>query len=166
MRRTIVTAVAAALAVAGCSGPAIHNAQNGPTSAPSPSATEAAPVMDTVAACKAVDAVYTTLDDETREQITKGMRAEMRGDRATVAKVLLGLRPIFASTSAAFTDTAGKVADPEVKAALQSLAAAAAHEATFDSFDDFQSLAVSLAPAEATLKEKCAAAGYALKNVE
>jgi hypothetical protein len=122
--------------------------------------------MDTATACAEIDGLYTTLDSETRDQITKGVRAEMQGDRATVKKVLLDLRPIFTSTSATFTDTAGKVQDPEMKAALQTLAEAAAKEAAFDSFDDFQSLAVSLAPAEATLKVKCAAAGYALKNVE
>jgi hypothetical protein len=94
------------------------------------------------------------------------MRAEAQGDQATVKKALLALRPIFASTSATFTDTAGKVRDPELKAALTALAAAAAKEAAFDSFDDFKALAAMTAPAEATLKEKCAAAGYALRNVE
>lgn len=122
--------------------------------------------MDTVTACEAVDGLYTSLDAGTRAQITKGVRAEAQGDKATVKKALLALRPIFASTSATFADTASKVQDQDMKKALTDLSEASAKEAAFDSFADFESLAVTLAPAEATLKEKCAAAGYALKNVE
>jgi hypothetical protein len=122
--------------------------------------------MDTRTACEAVDGLYTSLDSDTQALITKGVRAEAKGDTDTVKETLVALRPIFASTSATFTDTAGKVQDPALKEALTALAAAAAQEAAYDSFADFQALAARVAPAEATLKERCAAAGYALQNVE
>lgn len=165
MRRTIVIAFAA-VTVAACGGPDVHDVQSAPSASPSASPDTVGLVMDTPTACAAVDSLYTTLDSDAQEQITKGMRAEMQGDKAGVKKALLALRPLFASTSATFTDTASKVQDPDLKAALTALAQAAAKEAAFDSFDDFKTLASTIAPAEATLKEKCAAAGYALKNVE
>lgn len=158
MRRTIAIAFTA-LSLTAC-GSTVDNGATGPSAVPS-----SGPAMDLPTACAAVDGVYTTLDAQTQQQISDGVQAEARGDQATVKKNLLALRPLFTSVSATFGDTAGKVQDPEVRAALTTMAQAAAQETEFDSFQDFQSLAALLAPAEAVLKQKCAAAGYTLKNV-
>lgn len=121
--------------------------------------------ISTADACLNTDRIYQTLDAETREHITRGVRAEAAGDTKAVRQALKALQPVFASASGNFMDSASKVKDPELKAALTKLSEIATKEATFTSFAQFQSLAALVAPAEATLKSECAAAGHPLANV-
>ncbi|GHJ48824.1 hypothetical protein Cs7R123_61660 [Catellatospora sp. TT07R-123] len=165
MRYPLALALATALlALAACGTSA------GDPAAPASSA--AAPevpdglVMTAQAACEEADGLYHTLGPGARAEIVKGVRAEAKGDTAAVEAALTELRPLFTSTSATFADVAGKVADPDLKAALTTLSEVAAKEATFTSFAAFESVAALAAPAESVLKGKCAEAGRPLVNLD
>jgi len=164
MRRALaLAAVSGALLAASACGP------DGDTP-PAPSAAPATSAVDltanTAAACETVDAVYTALDSGTRDEIVKGVTAEAKGDTATVQRALATLKPLFTSTAATFADAAAKAQDPQVKQALTALSEAVGKSASFTSFEQFQVMEGLTAPAEATLKKKCADAGVTLKNVE
>lgn len=158
----------ALLTVTGCGGATGTGAQDTTSASPVASAPSAAPqITFTMAtACEAVDGVYSTLNSGTQALLAKGVRAEATGDTATVKAVLTNLKPLFTSTGNTFTDTASKVADPEMKAALDTLAESARKEATFTSFAQFQSLGAMTAGPEAVLKQKCAQAGHPLANLQ
>lgn len=176
MRRILILALAATslLTAAACGSPAEPPAA--PTAAPAtaaPATTAAAGVtgptgivLSTATACEAADGAYAALGPSAQAQVAKGVRAEAAGDTATVRKALRALEPIFTSTSATFADIAGKVEDPALREGLTSLSEAAAKAATFETFTEFQSMAALTAVGEATLKQKCAQAGYLLKNIE
>ncbi|QKG19093.1 hypothetical protein [Actinomadura verrucosospora] len=117
-------------------------------------------------ACETVDSVYATLSSGTQTMIAKGVRAEALGETSTVHAVLAKLKPLFLSTGNTFADTASKVSDPDMKAALNKLAEAARKEATFSSFAQFRSLESMTAAPEAVLKQKCSQAGSPLQNIE
>lgn len=168
MRRHILAGALAAgalLAVTGCGGSTGAEARS--TSSPDP-ATSAAPQITfaMATACETVDGIYTTLGSDARTVITKGVRAEAIGDTATVRAVLADLKPLFTSTGNTFADTASKVTDPDMKAALNKLAESAKQEAAFTSFAQFRSLEATTAAPEAVLKRKCALAGHPLANLE
>jgi hypothetical protein len=122
--------------------------------------------MDVATARAAADGAYSALGPSAQAQVARGVAAQRRGDTATVNEALAALHPIFTSTAATFADTASKVTDPELKAALNSLADAAARASLFTTFTEFQSMAALTAQGEAVLKQRCPAAGYILKNVE
>ncbi len=125
-----------------------------------------AAVMEMPIACAVVDGAYTALGPDARATLARGRAAEAKGDTAGVKAALDALKPIHLSTAAALADAASKVRDPEMKAALQSLADSAAKAAAFDNFTEFQSLAAMTAAAEATVKKKCLEAGVVLKNLD
>ncbi|MEV0806904.1 hypothetical protein [Micromonospora sp. NPDC050200] len=174
MPRTVALVLATGflLAVAACSsqdGTVAAPSQDGAVATPSAAPSSGEPgglVMEPAVACEAADAAYHSLGPGARAQIVKGVTAEAKGDTTGVKEALAALKPLFTSTSATFADTASKVTDPALKEALMSLSETAAKEATFTSFVEFDSLAAMTAPAEATLKQKCADAGYPMKNIE
>jgi hypothetical protein len=176
MRLCLVLVTLAVLAAtAACSRPAAPAAA--PAAAPPRASAGASPVPfdDTdpipgltyspAQACEMADAAYQELDGSSRRHIVDGVAAERVGDRATVRSELAALKPLFTSVSATFADTAGKVTDPAIKPALESLATSAAKAATFTTFAEFSSMAALTAPAEAILKRECPKAGYPLRNI-
>lgn len=172
MRQPMILAAVLIVSLAACSSPArpdaapAHSTTASFVAAGSADEAPAALVMDTPAACAAVDGIYTALGPSAQAQLAQGVAAEKRGDKATVKKTLAALHPIFTSTAAAFADTADKVTDTALKAALNSLADAAEGASQFSTFAEFQSMAARTAQGEAVIKQKCVAAGYTLKNVE
>ncbi|WP_346049169.1 hypothetical protein [Actinomadura chokoriensis] len=170
MRRNLlpVAVVAGALFVlTGCGSSGDSGAEDTSPSASAPAASATPQITITPAmACEAVDGVYTTLSSNSRAVIAKGVRAEATGDAATVRAALAELNPLFVSTGNTFTDTASKVADPDMKAALTQLAESAEKQASFTSFAQFRSLEAMTAAPESVLKEKCAQAGRPLTNME
>lgn len=168
--RLPVAVMAGALFVlTGCGSSSDSGAEN---TSPSPSASAPAAgatpqiTFSPAMACEAVDGVYTTLSSNSQAVIAKGVRAEATGDAATVRAALAELKPLFVSTGNTFTDTASKVADPDMKAALSQLAESAKKQASFTSFAQFRSLEAMTAAPESVLKEKCAQAGRPLTNLE
>lgn len=166
MRRLLILTAAVVTSLSACSSPAQPESDPAASATTSASAEAPALTMDTTTACSAADAAYSTLGPAAQAQIARGVAAEQKGDKATVREALAALQPIFSSTAATFNDTAGKVTDPELKSALNSLGDAAASATLFTTFAEFQSLAAATAPGEAVLKKKCAEAGYTLKNIE
>lgn len=168
MRRDLLPAavVAGALfAFTGC-GTSTDSGTGG--TSPAVPATSATPqiTFSMAMACQSVDAVYTSLSSSSQAVIAKGVRAEATGDTATARAALAALKPIFVSTGHTFTDTASKVPDPEMKAALDQLAESAGKQAAFTSFAQFRTLEAMTAAPESVLKQKCAQAGHPLKNIE
>jgi hypothetical protein len=166
MRRFLALAAVFVTGLAACGSPAEPATAPAPSTAATASADVPAMTMDTATACAAADAAYSALGPAAQAQVARGVAAEQKGDKATVKDALAALHPIFTSTAATFADTAGKVSDPDLKAALNSLADAAARASNFTTFTEFQSMAALTAQGEAVLKQKCAAAGYTLKNIE
>lgn len=170
MRRNLVPVALAAgalLTVTGCGGPTDTGARDTPSAGPVTSATSGAPqiTFSLATTCETVDGVYSTLSSDSQDVIAKGVRAEAIGDTATVRAALANLKPLFMSTGNAFADAASKVADPDMKAALNKLAELARKEAAFTSFAQFRSLGAMTAAPEAALKQKCARAGHPLENI-
>ncbi|MBV1850118.1 hypothetical protein [Catellatospora tritici] len=167
MRYPLALALAAGLlALAAC------DSSGTPTAAPSAAASVAAspsgaaPAMTIETACEVVDAAYHELGPAAQAQIVKGVTAEKDGDTATATKALEALRPLFSATAQAFHDASTKVADPQMREALDTLGTVAARETLFVTFVEFESVAVAAAPAEAVVKRKCAEAGRPLKNLD
>lgn len=169
MRRFLTLAAALLTCLTACGSPAAPaTAPTGSAAAIAATATAHAPamIMGTAMACEAADAAYSALGPAAQAQVARGVAAEKKGDAAAVKQALTALHPIFTSTAATFADTASKVGDPALKAALNSLADAAAQASLFTTFAEFQSMAALTAQGEAVLKQKCVAAGYTLKNIE
>ncbi len=122
-------------------------------------------VLDMATVCMTADSTY-VLEPAEQRILAAGRAAEAKGDTTGVKAALDKLKPVFTRVSATLADTAGKVADPELKAALTSLAQSAAKSAEFKSFTEFQSLAAMTAAPEAILKKKCADSGNPLFNLE
>jgi hypothetical protein len=170
MPRQMILAAAFIASLAACSSPARPDAAPTQGTAAPVSATGSADeapalVMDTPTVCAAVDGIYTGLGPSAQAQVAQGVAAEKRGDTATVKQTLDALHPVFTSTAAAFADTADKVTDPALKTALNSLADAATTASRYTTFAEFPSMAGLTSQGEAVIKQKCAAAGYTLKNV-
>jgi hypothetical protein len=162
MRRALV-ALGFLLSLTACSNPeAVPDA----AASPAPSARSSQVVLGTRDACATADLTYLALGADEQRTIAAGRAAEAKGDTAGVKAALDKLEPRFKGVSATYADLAGKVADPEFKAALTSLAAASAKAAEFTTFAEFQSLAALTAPAETTLKRVCADAGYTMVNLD
>ena len=122
--------------------------------------------ITTADACQTADLLYQSLDRDTRAHVVAGVQAEAKGDTEGVRVALEELHPFLTSVSNTFLDTANKVQDPQMKSGLTQLSEAAAKEANFKSFAEFESLAALVAPAENILKAECAEAGYRLVNIE
>lgn len=138
--------------------------QAAPSAAPASSA--AADAVASIAfACEAADGLYATLNKQTQAHIQRGFEAEKRGDTAAVAKELAALEPMFLAVSAKFGEASDRVADAEMKVALNELADAASTAASFTTFGEFGAMQQLTVSGELVLIRKCRHSGYTMVNL-
>lgn len=166
MRRTAVFVLLTVVlaGVAACGDRA--EPQAGPSSSSIPASSAAPDVLAGVpAACEAADGLYATLNKQTQGHVQRGFEAEKRGDKATVAKELAALQPMFLAVAGKFAEASDRVADAEVKVALRELSDAAVAGSTFTTFREFGSMQQLTVSGELVLIRRCRDAGYKMVNL-